>query len=127
MFEVNIKRSFKASHALRNYGGGMESPHEHRWRCKVMIQSENLDEAGCVADFADVDRAMDEVVCTISDKRIHEVPALAGISASAENIAKYLYDALSELLNDGRKQVSRVAVWEDEDHSAAYFKNSGKW
>jgi len=122
MFEINVQKSFRASHALRNYRGGMEDSHEHEWRCEVRISARTLDEAGCVADFVDVDRGIDEIVLTISEKAIHETPAFSDTSASAENIAKYLFDKLSDQISDDRKQVTRVTVWEDEGHSAAYTK-----
>ena len=121
MFEIKVTKTFRASHALRNYKGSTEDPHEHLWRCEATVSSETLDEAGCAADFVEVGKLLSEAISPITRKEIHETPLFTNVSPSAENVARYLYDSLAKNLNDERKRVSRITVWEDENHCASYF------
>ena len=122
MFEIRVQRTFEATHALRNYRGGDEPPHAHRFRCEATIASPTLDGAGCAIDFTDVDLAFDRAVAPLANRPLHDLPPFADASPSAENIARLLYRTLSAALDDSTRHVTRVTVWEDDNHSAAYFE-----
>jgi 6-pyruvoyltetrahydropterin/6-carboxytetrahydropterin synthase len=119
MFEISVKRRFRASHALRGDGGLVEEPHSHEWTCEVTLASENIDDIGTVADFRDVDRAIDAAIDPIVGKGLHETRAFEGMSPSAENVALFIYRRLKIDLGD---KLGRVRVWEDADHSATYYE-----
>jgi len=51
---------------------------------------------------------------------LNEIKPFDTINPSAENIAKYIFDKLSNSLNDGNVRVSLVRVWESEHAAAAY-------
>jgi 6-pyruvoyl-tetrahydropterin synthase len=120
MFEVTVRKSFEASHTLRNYSQGQEKPHQHSWECAVTIAASALDPAGCAMDFVEVDQALAQVLAPLSQKALHETEIFRQKSPSAENIAHYIYRSLSETINDRGQRVTRVTVWEDPDHSASY-------
>ena len=122
MFEVTVRKSFEASHALSNYRSGNEEPHEHQWECAVTIAATKLDPAGCAIDFAWVDKALERVLAPISQKTLHETELFAQKSPSAENIAHYIYRSLAENINNESQRITRVTIWEDPDHSASYFE-----
>ncbi len=117
MFEISVKRSFSASHALHNSGEFIEEPHNHLWQCEVVIGAKGLDEAGMGVDFRRVDEAFDRAIEPIAERNIHKTKEFEGISPSAENVALYLYTRLTQELGHG---ILRVRVWEDELHSATY-------
>lgn len=119
MFEISVKRTFAASHALRGAGGLIEEPHSHEWTCEVTLASEVTDDIGTVADFRDVDRALDSAIDPIVGKGLHEARAFEGMSPSAENVALFIFRRLRDDLG-GR--LKRVRVWEDADHSATYYE-----
>lgn len=122
MFEVTVRKSFEASHALSNCSQGQEKPHQHSWQCAVTVASSALDPAGCAIDFARVDQALEHVLAPLSHKALHETELFAQKSPSAENIAHYIYHSLSETINGQEQRITRVTVWEDQDHSATYFE-----
>ncbi|MFH1830486.1 MAG: 6-carboxytetrahydropterin synthase [Pseudomonadota bacterium] len=118
MFEISVKKSFSASHALHNGGMLIEELHDHAWQCEVVISADELDKAGVAVDFRKVDEVFDRAIESIAGRSLHETKEFANKSPSAENVAVYLYTKLTqELGND----IMRVRVWEDEAHSATYY------
>lgn len=122
MFEVSVRQSFEATHALRGSCGADEPPHAHRFRCEVTIAAEALDDAGCAVDFAEADVALARAIAPFEGRALHESPPFSKESPSAENIARYLFRVLSESLRGEGRRVARVTVWEDGGHSATYFE-----
>jgi 6-pyruvoyl-tetrahydropterin synthase len=119
MFEMYVKRTFPAVHALSNDGELIEEPHEHAWVCEVTFASKDVDASGMLADFRDVDAIIDQALSPLTSRTLHTATEFSGTSASAENIAKFLHDALKPSF--GHKLV-RVQVWEDAEHGAAYYE-----
>lgn len=119
MFEITTKRTFPATHALSKDGTLIEEPHEHEWVCEVSFASEELDEAGMLADFRDVDRVIDSVLAPLTSKALHVAQEFSGTSASAENVAKHIFERLKEAFPE---RIARVQVWEDASHSATYYE-----
>ncbi|MFH0799040.1 MAG: 6-carboxytetrahydropterin synthase [Pseudomonadota bacterium] len=120
MFEVTVTKRFRATHALGNYRGKDERPHEHEWRCDVILEAESLDASGCAADFAEVDAAIDAILAPISGNDLNRT--FAGESPSAENVSKFIFRRMSAAMNGAARRVVRVTTWEDADHSASYFE-----
>ena len=120
MYEVTVKKSFEATHALRNYRGGEEAPHAHRFTCEVQIASMVLDAAGCAVDFCEVDAALERALGPLAGASINAAEPFARVSPSAENIARHLYREMARALATGTRRVARVTVWEDAEHSASY-------
>lgn len=121
MFEIKVKKSFDAAHALSRDGRKFEEPHSHTWGCEICIRASKLDDSGCAVDFIDADRMIDAVLEEISGRNVAELPFFRNISPSTENIAKYIFDELSEAFDDTDARLFRVTIWEDEHHSASYF------
>ena len=119
MFEISVKRTFAASHALRGVDGLVEEPHDHEWSCEVTLASSKTDGIGTVADFRDVDQAIDAAIDPIVGKGLHESSAFEGMSPSAENVALFIYRRLKDELGE---KLRRVRVLEDTDHSATYYE-----
>jgi 6-pyruvoyltetrahydropterin/6-carboxytetrahydropterin synthase len=119
MFEISATRRFRASHALRRSGELVEEPHEHEWNCEVTLASARTDEIGTVADFRDVDRAIDAAIDPIAGRDLHSSPAFRELSPSAENVARFIYTRLKSSMGD---KLMRVSIWEDPDHGATYYE-----
>lgn len=119
MYEVAAIKTFVASHAIGDCRGGSEERHSHEWKCEVRLLANALDNAGCAIDFAMVDGALERILAPLSGRLLNEISTFADVSPSAENVARYIHGALSGSL---KHKVSRVTVWEDENHAAAYFE-----
>ncbi len=121
MFRVNVSRTFKAAHALRNYNGSDEQAHDHDWKCEISAIANSLDSSGCAVDFVKIDRLIDEIVHPFRNTPFNSTKPFDEISPSAENIAKYIYDKASDVIDTQEVKVSSVTVWEDPEHSVRYF------
>ena len=123
MFEVTVERMFAAAHALRDYKGSCERTHGHNWRVRVTLEGEKVDKTGMLADFIDVKGTMDRVIGYLDHQFLNEIQPFDVVNPSAENIAKWIHDELSNLKGDNggaEWSVSKVQVWETDDCSAIY-------
>lgn len=111
VYELTVKAHFDAAHALRGYPGECRELHGHTWDIEVTVEGEGLDEIGIVYDFKTLKSELAEALAPYDHAYLNEVPPFDEISPTAENLARVLYEALSERF-DPRVRVSSVAVWE---------------
>jgi 6-pyruvoyltetrahydropterin/6-carboxytetrahydropterin synthase len=122
MFEVSVEQSFAAGHALRDYKGKCENVHGHNFKVQVTIEGERLDRTGMLVDFIDVKDKMREVIAKLDHQFLNDVPPFDVQNPSAENIAVYFCDELSEGLRETPVpvRIREVKVWETDIQSATY-------
>jgi 6-pyruvoyltetrahydropterin/6-carboxytetrahydropterin synthase len=121
MFEVSVEQTFAAGHALRNYKGKCENVHGHNYRVRITVEGDQLDSTGLLVDFLDVKRLIGRVVDYLDHRFINDLPPFDELNPSAENIAKYFYDRVSDGLTMGAPvRISAVQVWETDTSSAVY-------
>jgi 6-pyruvoyltetrahydropterin/6-carboxytetrahydropterin synthase len=124
MYELKVVTKFAAAHNLRNFRGKCESLHGHNWKVEVVIRGKDLDETGVVLDFAEIKAATREVLSELDHRYLNEVPFFTTHNPSSENIARYLFQRISERLNDPGVMVTKVSAWESEDACATYLNES---
>ena len=121
MFEVTVEQTFAAGHALRNYRGKCENVHGHNYRVQVTVEGEQLDSIGLLVDFVELKRAMKAVIEYLDHRFINDLEPFDKTNPSAENIAKYFHDRISEsLTTETPVRLSQVKVWETDTSSAVY-------
>jgi len=121
MFEVTVQQTFAAGHALRNYRGKCENVHGHNYRIEVKVQGEQLDSIGLLVDFVELKRVMKGVIDYLDHQFINDLHPFDKVNPSAENIAKFFHDRISEgLETDNPVTVAEVKVWETDTSSAVY-------
>lgn len=123
MYELKVLTHFSAAHRLNNFYGKCEALHGHNWKVEIFIRADSLDEAGLVLDFGKIKNHAKELLDEIDHTFLNELPAFRNQNPSSENLARYLFERLSAVINDQRVHVTRVAVWESDNTSAAYFLN----
>ena len=111
MFTVTVQTSFTASHQLTISDGRVERLHEHDWVVRSSVSAEKLDENGLVVDFHWLGAKINEATQLLDGARLEELACFGGTNASAENVAKYIYDKL-KLLLPGRVKLQYVEVSE---------------
>ena len=121
MYELKIITSFSAAHRLENFYGKCEALHGHNWKVEVFLLGDKLDEAGLLQDFGVVKARTRELLEEIDHKYLNELPAFSQQNPSSENLAFFLYQRLSAVLNRDGVRVSRVSVWESDTSCASYF------
>ena len=122
MYMLTIRTSLAAAHNLMNYQGDCENLHGHNWKVEVTVIASELDKAGLGIDFKVLKREAGEIINELDHKYLNDNPAFSGISPSSEHISKYLYQRISERLNNDNIKVESITVWESDNASARYYE-----
>jgi 6-pyruvoyltetrahydropterin/6-carboxytetrahydropterin synthase len=122
MYRLQIQTSFAAAHCLINYQGDCENLHGHNWKVEVAVTAQELDKAGLGIDFKILKAETSALLKTLDHKYLNELPPFIGQSPSSENIARYVYQQLSQKLNNGNVKVETITVWESDFACASYYE-----
>jgi 6-pyruvoyltetrahydropterin/6-carboxytetrahydropterin synthase len=121
MYEISVERVFSAAHALI-LRGEREPVHGHDWQVTVVLAGDTLDADGLLCDFHAVERALDEVIAPFHNADLNATPPFDAVNPSAENVARFIADALADRLGDAAT-VSRVLVTEAPGCTATYRRS----
>ena len=120
MFEVAYETTFCATHVLHDQGQPLEPNHGHDWRVEVVAAGEKLDRIGVVIDFEHLKEAVREIARRFHYGDITSHPHFAGVSPSAEEVARYFFFEVRKALGEEGERLRRVRVWEAPGCSASY-------
>ena len=87
---------------------------------EAVAAGESLDRIGVVVDFEHLKKAVGEVAARFHYRDINEHPAFAGVSPSAEVVARYFFEEVRKGLGAEGRHLRRVRVWEAPGCSATY-------
>ena len=121
MFTIAVEKSFIACHQLTVSRGVVEPRHCHNWHLTVSVSAEKLDEFGMVMDFCRLNDIIETVTGPLAGAQLERLEAFVGVNASAENVAKYIFEKVEPELPDGVK-FEYVEVIESQGCSARYSK-----
>lgn len=122
MYELTIRQTFSSAHNLRGYDGACENLHGHNWKVEVSVMADELDHLGMVVDFKKLKVETKKTLSRLDHRYLNEVPPFDKENATAENLARFIFNELSGALNNGPATVSKVIVWESDDACAAYSR-----
>jgi len=120
MYRLMIKTSFAAAHNLINYQGDCENLHGHNWRVEVVVAAKELDKAGLGIDFKILKKQTNSLLDELDHKYLNDLTPFKNDSPSSENISRYLFERLTETLNNENITVEKINVWESENACASY-------
>jgi 6-pyruvoyltetrahydropterin/6-carboxytetrahydropterin synthase len=121
VYTVSVQAHYDAAHFLANYDGKCSRLHGHRYVIEAAVQSRDLDDSGIAFDFADLKGLLKELAGELDHQNLNELPQFADLETSAENQARYFYEALKERLPThlaGGLVYTRV--WESPSQWAQY-------
>ncbi len=125
MFATGISRSFTARHALRGDFGPESVPHSHPYRIEWICRTPVLDGNGFSVDISLQERVLEDVLDSIDDRLLNDLPYFRDRQPSLENLAVYLSDHLRQRV--ARKggdpsgiEEQEVRIWESETAWASY-------
>ena len=95
MYEVKVKSTFNASHAIPMANGEMEPLHEHAWGVEVVFAGAELDDRGVLLDFVAIEQHLQRILAPLDGANLNEHPFLEGRPSSAEHVARRIYELLS--------------------------------
>jgi 6-pyruvoyltetrahydropterin/6-carboxytetrahydropterin synthase len=120
LYTLKIVTDFAAAHTLRDYPGACSRMHGHNWKVEVEVQATRLDSVGMGIDFKQIKQATRKVTDELDHYYLNEIPPFDRVNPTAENIASYIYQAVSELINNELIKVSAVTLWETERACVRY-------
>lgn len=123
VFHVTVTGCFSATHQLCLAGGALEPPHGHQWNVQVTYVADALDEMGVAVDFVVLRKRLVEVLDTLRERCLNDLPAFAERPPSAENVAWYVARQLAAWPELGGGLYS-VQVEEEPGCFATYFPTS---
>lgn len=122
-YDIKLRRSFAAAHAIRLYDGSLEPVHGHNWDVTVTVSAEQLDSIGVVMDFHELQRRLDEIIRPWSNRHLNEVEPFetpgGGLNPTAEHVAMVVAGRVAKTLAPPLK-VMRVEVVEASDCVAVW-------
>ena len=120
MYRVVVETHFSSAHCLRGYDGPCEALHGHNWKVTVSVQAKTLDDLGMVLDFKVLKQEVNKIIDQLDHTYLNEKAPFDAVNPSSENIACYIFQELKPKINDERKRISEVRVWESEGSMATY-------
>ena len=121
VYKLTVKDHFDAAHALVGYPGECKDLHGHTWDIEATIQGTELDEVGIVYDFKNLKADLSRILSRYDHVYLNEVSPFNSMNATAENLARVIYEQLEDLLPSGIDLVE-VAVWESPIARLSYSK-----
>ncbi len=89
MFELRIRRTFAAAHAIV-MAGVREPMHGHNWEVTVAVSGETLDADGLLCDFHMLERAVDETIRPFMNRSLNETAPFDRVNPTAELVARHI-------------------------------------
>nr|VFK22387.1 MAG: 6-pyruvoyltetrahydropterin/6-carboxytetrahydropterin synthase [Candidatus Kentron sp. MB]VFK28759.1 MAG: 6-pyruvoyltetrahydropterin/6-carboxytetrahydropterin synthase [Candidatus Kentron sp. MB]VFK74080.1 MAG: 6-pyruvoyltetrahydropterin/6-carboxytetrahydropterin synthase [Candidatus Kentron sp. MB] len=119
-YTLKVTTDFAAAHALRDYPGDCRRMHGHNWKVEVEATTTSLDDIGMGIDFQVIKDGIQSVTRELDHHYLNEVSPFDKINPTAENIATYLFQGISRILNNKQVQISAVTLWETERACVRY-------
>jgi len=125
-YRLSIKDGFAAAHRLVGSGGKCESLHGHNFRVILEVSGDQLDETGMLMDFGDLKGILRAVLAELDHSDLNEHPAFSDSSPSSENIARFIWSKVNDVIESDTVTVVSVTVNESETASAKYEPVKGR-
>jgi len=124
LFTVSVQSGFRASHRLSLADGAVEPEHEHNWLVRVTVSGNKLDSMGLVMDFRRLRQLIEEVLGELRGVSLGQIDYFRQNSASAEHVAKYVYEQIEPKLPEGIG-LENVTIVEEPGCVAGYSIDKG--
>lgn len=119
MYRLSAQVGISSAHYLNHYEGDCARLHGHNWKVKVEVTANTLDEAGMAMDFKDLKDVSWKVIGKYDHQVFNEVAPFDEINPTAENIARYFFQAIAREL-PAHVKMDRICLWETEKYSVEY-------
>jgi 6-pyruvoyltetrahydropterin/6-carboxytetrahydropterin synthase len=125
-WRLRVRQDFSAAHQLRHYQGKCEALHGHNFTVEAEVSGTRLDpRVGYLMDFKELKHHLKEVLETLDHTCLNELPYFAVRNPTSEELARYIFDALDERLQDQPVRLSWTMVAE-KDSSMAFYERCEK-
>ena len=122
MYELRIISHLAAAHQLRDFHGPCENLHGHNWKIEVFVTGKEVGENGILIDFRELKEATEKVIQELDHRFLNELEYFRNVNPSSENIARFIFDSLSQTFTGDSVRVSKVTAWESDSACATYME-----
>lgn len=119
MFEISVKRTFPAFHAI-SIGEMIEESHSHNWVVKAKLRSDSLDNDGLLCDFHVIEKLLDEIIAPFQNADLNKTQPFDSINPTAERVAEYIGNQLAAEVLDSISVYS-LTITEAPECKATYY------
>ena len=119
MYCLSIESKISAAHQLRDYDGPCARLHGHNWKIKVEVTAEKLNDVGIAIDFSELKNITWKVIGKFDHNNFNNIAPFDKQNPTAENIAKYFYHELAQLLPRDI-DLSYIEIWETDKYRVSY-------
>jgi 6-pyruvoyltetrahydropterin/6-carboxytetrahydropterin synthase len=120
MYEIAVEETFDAAHCLPDHEGNCRRLHGHTYRIQARFRFASVEESGMAIDFRDAKAALRAVLAHLDHQYLNDLPMFAGVTPTAENIAKLIFDRIG----GKHASVHSVSVWETPTSCATYYREN---
>lgn len=113
-YTITTEITFSAAHSLRGHEGDCSRLHGHNWHVEASVTTSRLDDNGFVIDFFILDDILKNAVAPFDHRNLNEVHPFDMKNPTAENIAAYIFETISDDIKSHAPDasVSQVTVRE---------------
>lgn len=123
MYELSVDSHFAAAHCLKGYAGECSRLHGHTWGVIVTVLAKDLDSVGVSLDFKKIAAALDEIVNRFDHQTLNDLEYFNDNNPTAENIARIVFEAVTERISGDSVTVDSVTVAESKRYRVTYRKD----
>ncbi|MBR1396362.1 MAG: 6-carboxytetrahydropterin synthase QueD [Selenomonadaceae bacterium] len=120
MFELTVKSEFEAAHQINGYKGKCQRLHGHNWSVEAVVIGDKLDELGMLVDFKMLKQELNKVLDELDHRYLNELAMFKTKNPTAENLAQYVFDKLSESEIFSNSKLKAIKVYESPKSCVTY-------
>jgi 6-pyruvoyltetrahydropterin/6-carboxytetrahydropterin synthase len=124
IYTLTTSTDFAASHIIPGHPGKCARLHGHNWKVEVSVVAKELDHLGMAIDFQYVKDAAKVTIEKVDHYHLNDLPFFAGISPTAENVAKWLFAQIAPVINSDSVKLQSVTLWETDRSRVCYSEGS---
>ncbi len=113
-YTLKVVSDFASAHTLRDYPGACSRMHGHNWKVEAEVEASQLNSVGMAIDFKEIRQQVRELTDLLDHRYLNEIEPFDKINPTAENIAAFIFNGLSETLNNEHIRVKALTLWETE-------------
>lgn len=122
-FTLVVILRFCAAHKIEGYQGRCANLHGHNYKVEIEVCGQQLNDIGLLIDCETIKKRLKQVIDLLDHSYLNELPAFEGISTSAENIARYIYQQCAKKINNEGVRVEAIKLWETDNFFVRYSQH----
>ena len=122
MYELTVKAEFEAAHKIENYPGKCARLHGHNWVVEAVAKGDELNELGILIDFKVLKIELNKILAELDHQYLNELEIFAKKNPTAENLAKVIFEKLSESeIFSGKNKLTAIKIFESPKSCVTYY------